>query len=113
MSDCQGCHRPISRGWIMCGWCGVSQVAKAPKRGMMARAAGLFVALYAALVVVTALGLALFLAKQGWSMERVQFLGFIWPGVVLALGLIVWVNASMARVRERTPIAALRHRQFS
>jgi ABC-type Fe3+ transport system permease subunit len=80
---------------------------------MLARVIGLFAALRAVLAVATTLGLALFLAKQGWSMERVQFLGFIWPGVVLALGLIVWVNASMARVRERTPIAALRHRQFS
>ena len=113
MSDCQGCHRPMLRGWIMCGWCGVIQAAKTPRRGMLARVAGLFVALSAVLAVATALGLALFLAKEGWSMERVQFLGFIWPGVVLALGLIVWVNASMASVRERTPIVALRHRQFS
>ena len=113
MSDCRGCHRPLLRGWIMCGWCGVSQIAKTPRRGMLARAAGLFTAVYAVLGMATAVGLALFLAKQGWSVERVEFLGFIWPGVVLALGLVVWVNASMARVRERTPIAALRQRRFS
>ena len=113
MGDCQGCHRPIGRGWIVCGWCGVAQVATGPRRGVFARAAGLIVALYAALVVASALGLGLFLAKQGWSMERIQFLGLIWPGVVLALGLMVWVNASIARVRDRTPIVALRHRQFS
>ena len=97
----------------MCGWCGASQVAKSPTRGLFARAAGLLVGFYAALVVASTLGLGLFLAKQGWSLERVQFLGFIWPGVILVLGLLVWVNASMARVRERTPILALRHRQFS
>ena len=86
---------------------------KGPGRSMFARAAGLFIALYAALVLATALGLGLFLAKQGWSMERMQLLGLIWPGIILVLGLLVWVNANMARVRERSPIVALRHRQFS
>ena len=113
MDDCKGCHRPIGRGWIMCGWCGVGQVAQGPRRGMFARAAGLIVALYAALVVASAIGLGLFLANQGWSMEQIQVLGLIWPGVVLTVGLLVWVNASMAGVRERTPILALRRRQFS
>ena len=109
MGSCQRCHRPIGRAWIVCGWCAASQVARSPRRGLTARAGRLVLNVYGWLVVASCLGLAIFLARQGWSMEKLQFLGLIWPGVILMFGLLVWANASIRRARERTSLFPLRH----
>ena len=101
MRDCQGCCRPMGRGWLVCGWCGAHQIAKTPKRGIVERAAGFVLLLQAVGLVAATISLAAVWATQGWTVGRGQTLGLIWFGVIILLGFIAWIAVNMGRTQER------------
>ena len=102
MQDCQGCQRLIGRGWLVCGWCGVSQVARVPQKSLFSRMG--LVGASIALVVWS---------RAGWTAERAQFLCVIWFAALLVLAFLAWVSVNLARWHERAPLFALRDRQLS
>lgn len=113
MPDCQGCQRPIGRGWLVCGWCGANQVARAPQKSLFSRVAGLILMLQAMTVVGASIGLVVVWSRAGWTAERAQFLCVIWFAALLVLAFLAWVSVNRARWQERAPLFALRERQVS
>ena len=111
MHNCQGCHRPTGRGWIVCGWCGANQLARAPKKGFFSRIAGYILLLQAMGVVAASVTLAVAWAQSGWSVERAQLLGVIWLGVIIVLAFLLqllfplllrmWDSSWLAQVQTR------------
>lgn len=113
MHNCQTCQRPTGRGWIVCGWCGANQIARAPKKGFFSRAAGYLLLFQAMAVVAASLALSVVWAQSGWSAERAQMLGVIWFGVIVILVFLAWVSINMSRWQERPPLFALREHQLT
>jgi hypothetical protein len=113
MHNCEGCHRPTGRGWIVCGWCGANQVARAPRKRFFSRIAGYVLLLQAMAVAAASIGLGVVWAQSGWSVERAQLLGVIWLGVIIVLAFLAWVSININRSEERTPLFALRDRQLT
>ena len=77
MQDCQGYQRPIGRGWLVCGWCGVSQVARVPQKSLFSRMAGGILLLQAMGFVGASIALVVVWSRGGWTAERAQFLSVI------------------------------------
>ena len=112
MQDCQGCQRLIGRGWLVCGWCGVSQVARVPHKSLFSRMADVILLLQAMGVVGASIALVVW-SRAGWTAERAQFLCVIWFAALLVLAFLAWVSVNRARWQERAPLFALRERQVS
>jgi hypothetical protein len=110
MCDCQACRRPSGRGWTVCGWCGVRQVAKHPKRDSFARAASVMLLVEAVLLVLATFALAAVWATNGWSSERGQALGLIWLGVMVVVGFLGWVSVNVGRTTEEPTLSGLHGR---
>ena len=100
----------MGRGWIVCGWCGVRQIAKTPRRGIFARAAGFMLLLQAVGLVAATVALAAVWASRGWTVERGETLGIIWLGVMVVLAFLAWVSINVNRSPERQPLFAPRER---
>ena len=111
MRDCHACQRPVGRGWLICGWCGTSQVVKARKQRTFRQFAGLALLLQALGIVGGTVALAVIWSGTGWSMERAQTLGVIWVGVLVILGFLGWASVHIARPHDQAPLFAPRDRQ--
>ena len=104
MHDCHACRRPVGRGWLVCGWCGTSQIVKRSRHRSFKQYACVALFLQALAIVGGTLALAVAWSRAGWSIERAQTLGLIWIGVLLILGFLAWVSVNISRTNERPPL---------
>jgi hypothetical protein len=94
----------VGRGWLICGWCGTSQIVKQRGRRTFKQYAGIALFLQAFAIVAATMALGVAWSRTGWSVERAQMLGVIWIGVLLILAFLAWVSVNVGRTQERPPL---------
>ncbi len=95
--ECRVCQRPLPGGWRACGWCGALE-EQSPQRVLVRlRMARAMLLLHLTALVASLVTLSVVWGVRAWSSSEAQMLGVLWFGVLGAVVMLVWVNATIAQ----------------